>query len=92
MFVSARVEQSGGAGPVLAVVVQDSGAGASERELMRGRTDGVGLKNIERRLAVQYGDRAVLAIRSAPGVGTTVEVRFPVDLRAADAAPARSAS
>lgn len=90
--VTARVEASA-SGPMLVVVVQDTGVGATERELTRGRSAGVGLKNIERRLAVLYGDRAALAIRSAPGTGTTVEVRLAVDVTAAvDPAAARSAS
>ena len=33
---------------------------------------GVGLSNVERRLACQYGDAASLSIESAPGAGTTV--------------------
>src|SRR5258706_2876634 len=45
--VTARLEGSSGADGVLAILVQDSGAGASEQELRRGRADGVGLKNIE---------------------------------------------
>jgi len=91
--VTARLEHSAASGPMLAVVVHDSGAGATDRELIRGRSDGVGLRNIERRLAVQYGDRAALAIRSAPGVGTTVEVRLPVELAvSADAVAARDVS
>ena len=64
---------------MLSIVVEDSGVGATERELTRGRRHGVGLKNIERRLDMQYGDRAALVIDSAPGVGTSVEVRLPVD-------------
>ena len=63
------------------MAVEDSGVGATVRELTRGRRHGVGLKNIERRLEMQYGDRAALTIESAPGVGTTVKVRLPVDDR-----------
>jgi signal transduction histidine kinase len=93
LSVTARLEQSPTSGPMLAVIVQDSGAGATERELERGRRDGVGLRNIERRLAVQYGDRAALTIRSEPGAGTTVEIRLPVELRtAADKVTAGGAS
>jgi hypothetical protein len=91
--VAARLETSNDSGPMLVVVVQDSGAGASERELTRGRNDGVGLRNIERRLAVLYGSRAGLVIRSMPGAGTTVEVRMAVDLGPlAEPASPRSAS
>jgi two-component system, LytTR family, sensor kinase len=78
--VTARFEHlSTDSPPSLTVVVEDSGVGATVRELTRGRRHGVGLKNIERRLEMQYGDRAALTIESAPGVGTTVKVRLPVD-------------
>jgi sensor histidine kinase YesM len=59
--------------------VHDSGAGATEAELRRGRAAGVGLNNIARRLALQYGESAGLAICSAPGIGTTVELRLPAE-------------
>jgi len=78
--VTARFERTSPDAPlVLSVLVEDSGVGATERELTRGRRDGVGLKNIERRLDMLYGDRAALVIDSAPGVGTSAEVRLPVD-------------
>jgi len=86
VVVTARVDTAGPE-PVLAVVVRDSGAGASEQQLRRGRDQGVGLKNIEQRLRCQYGDAAALTIRSTPGLGTTVEVRLPVELKA-DVEPA----
>jgi sensor histidine kinase YesM len=38
----------------------------------------LGLSNVERRLACQYGDHASLDIRSSPGRGTVVEIRVPV--------------
>ncbi len=44
-----------------------------------GREVGVGLMNIERRLAFQYGATASLSIDSTPGEGTTVEIRLPVE-------------
>ena len=81
VVVTARLDTAGPE-PILAVVVKDSGAGASEQQLRRGRDEGVGLKNIEQRLRCQYGDAAALTIRSTPGLGTTVEVRLPVELKA----------
>ena len=63
----------------LSVVVQDTGAGTSPEALQRGRDVGVGLRNIERRLQHQYGANASLSIRTAPGEGTTAEIRLPVD-------------
>jgi sensor histidine kinase YesM len=46
------------------------------------------LRNIERRLDYQYGAAAALSIESTAGIGTIVEVRLPVMLKAADG-PAR---
>jgi two-component system, LytTR family, sensor kinase len=63
----------------LALVVHDTGAGTTEAALRQGRKGGVGLRNIERRLACQYGASAWMSIRTTPGEGTTVEIRLPVD-------------
>jgi two-component system LytT family sensor kinase len=77
--VRATLEGSGPDARQLALVVHDTGAGTTEAALQRGRTAGVGLRNIERRLACQYGDSAWMSIRTTPGEGTTVEIRLPVD-------------
>jgi two-component system LytT family sensor kinase len=77
VVVTARIEHPHNAAPLLAVVVQDTGAGASAAALRHGRETGVGLKNVERRLVCQYGEEASLVLRSAPGRGTTVEIRQP---------------
>jgi two-component system LytT family sensor kinase len=66
----------------LALVVHDTGVGTTEATLQQGRKTGVGLRNIERRLACQYGGSAWLSIRTTPGEGTTVEIRLPVDAAA----------
>jgi sensor histidine kinase YesM len=77
--VTARIEDAGDLdAPVLVLTVGDTGAGASDEALQRGRESGVGLRNIERRLACQYGDAASLSIRTAVAAGTVVEVRLPV--------------
>ena len=36
------------------------------------------MRNVERRLACQYGDAASLSIRTVPEEGTIVEVRVPL--------------
>ena len=77
--VSARLEDRE-SDATLVLVVSDSGVGASEATLRRGRADGVGLANIERRLAGHYGSAASLSLVSAPGRGTTVEIRLPAEL------------
>jgi signal transduction histidine kinase len=64
----------------LQIQVRDTGVGASERDLAQGRTRGIGLQNVEQRIKRHYGDAATFAIRSAPGVGTTVELSLPVNL------------
>jgi two-component system LytT family sensor kinase len=75
--VSARFDDSGRE-RVLSLVVRDS-AGSTQVALARGRATGVGLRNIERRLAAQYGPAASLTIQTSPGAGTTVEIRLPAD-------------
>ncbi len=92
VVVSARLE-SANATSSLVLTVHDTGSGVSTGQLEQGRRVGVGLANIERRLAHQYGDLAGLTIRSEPGSGTTVEIRLPVESEAlADPTPARTAS
>jgi two-component system LytT family sensor kinase len=62
----------------LQIWVRDTGAGASEIELAHGRKRGVGLANIEQRIRRHFGEAATFSIRSAPGVGTTVELSLPI--------------
>jgi two-component system LytT family sensor kinase len=77
----------------LVVSVTDTGAGATALQLQSGRGGGVGLDNIERRLACHYGDAASLVVSTEPGSGTTVEIRLPADLTPAEVGlPSRSAS
>jgi two-component system LytT family sensor kinase len=68
----------------LSLIVQDTGAGATTEALQRGRTIGVGLRNVERRLECQYGNAASLSIRTTPGEGTFVEIRLPVERNVTD--------
>ena len=76
--ITARVERTPGETPQLVLVVSDTGAGVSPDDLGRRRQLGVGLANVERRLAGHYGGAASLSIHSEPNVGTTVEIRLPV--------------
>jgi two-component system LytT family sensor kinase len=64
----------------LQIWVRDTGAGASEEELAHGRTRGIGLQNVEQRIKRHFGDAATFDIRSASGIGTTVELSLPVNL------------
>jgi two-component system LytT family sensor kinase len=78
VMIRASVDGVDGEGRELLLVVQDTGAGTTASALQRGREEGVGLRNIERRLDYQYGAGASLSIESAAGIGTIVEVRLPV--------------
>jgi signal transduction histidine kinase len=78
ILVSARVDRAPSGDTTLHLLVRDSGAGVSVEGLRAGRESGVGLANIERRLACQYGDAAVMRLHSEPGAGTIVEITLPV--------------
>ena len=81
--VHATIERTGDLRRSLLLVVQDTGAGATADELRQGREVGVGLRNVERRLAGQYGAEASLTVHTLAGQGTTVEIRIPPDSRVA---------
>ncbi|HTA75128.1 MAG TPA: histidine kinase [Gemmatimonadaceae bacterium] len=66
-------------GPTMIITILDTGVGVSAADLAQRRARGIGLSNVEARLAHYYGDAASIAVRSAPGVGTTIEVRVPVE-------------
>ncbi len=69
--ISARLQQD-----MVFISVKDSGVGATDSVLQRRKARGVGLSNVEQRL-MRYGSGpAPLVVQSAPGVGTTVEVRI----------------
>jgi len=76
--VRARVDAEDSKARYLSLIVEDTGLGATAGDLLLGKEAGVGLRNIERRLAVQYGAAASLSIHSTPGAGTTVTVRLPL--------------
>ena len=61
------------------VSVIDTGLGVTESTLeRRKRRGGLGLSNIEQRLRRYSNAETPLVIRSTPGVGTTVEIRIPI--------------
>src|SRR5207247_9339596 len=67
VVVSGRLERSATGALELSLIVRDTGSGATADDLERGRAAGVGLRNGERRLAVQHGSAAALTIHSPPG-------------------------
>jgi two-component system LytT family sensor kinase len=81
VVVSARIENGDGVNNLadsLCISVRDTGVGASEVTLARGRRQGVGLSNVRRRLACVYGQAASLNLTSNPGRGTVAEIRMPL--------------
>jgi LytS/YehU family sensor histidine kinase len=77
--VMARIEEEADDGTgVLQVTVQDTGAGAAGSD-RRTAGEGIGLSNVERRLALAYGDRASLRFACPAGRGARVDVRIPFD-------------
>jgi sensor histidine kinase YesM len=81
VVIRARIERLCGAQRRLELTVEDTGAGTTRETLERGRALGVGLRNVERRLACQYGDAASLSIRTVPDEGTVVEIRVPLAIK-----------
>lgn len=63
----------------LQIRVCDTGAGAGANALEHGRQRGVGLANVEQRVRRHFGAAGMFAIRSAAGIGTTVELGLPIN-------------
>jgi two-component system, LytTR family, sensor kinase len=77
VMVAAALHRNGNQQGELRLCITDTGVGSTDVALRRGRKRGVGLRNVERRLACHYGHHASLTVRTAPGQGTTVEIRLP---------------
>jgi signal transduction histidine kinase len=89
VHVSARLEEAAEQpAPFLHLTVRDTGTGVSAAELQGSRRSGIGLTSVEQRLERQYGARARLQVRGAPGAGTTVEIRLPLPSAHVALAPA----
>jgi two-component system, LytTR family, sensor kinase len=84
VWISARVRRTSGHPPELALTVHDSGTGTTSSELERRRHLGLGLRNVEGRLACQYGSAASLTVHTSPGEGTTVTILLPAEFGAID--------
>jgi two-component system LytT family sensor kinase len=81
VIVWARVDAHSRPVPMLHVAITDTGAGAEIAAFTGQRREGVGVGNVERRLARHYGDAATMTIRTTPGAGTCVELWLPVTAR-----------
>jgi hypothetical protein len=71
VWISAEIVQRG-AGPAVAVNVEDDGLG-----LRPGLSEGVGLSNVRAQLETRYGERARLTLTSREGGGVTATVCVP---------------
>jgi signal transduction histidine kinase len=71
--VSARLQEG-----ELVVSVTDTGLGVTDEVFARRKDGGVGLNNVEQRLQRYRPGTAPLRIQSTPGIGTTVEIRVPL--------------
>lgn len=80
--ITARLQRDGEA-PELHLHVRDTGQGATPAELSHGRRHGVGLANLQRRLALHYGPAARFELRSRPGHGTVAGLVLPLETEAA---------
>ena len=77
VMVSARLK-NGAIPPTLCISVSDTGSGVSQERLELGRSRGVGLANVERRLECFYEKSASVEFHSQPDKGTTVELQLPL--------------
>lgn len=66
------------------ITIQDNGAGMSEEELKRineesyeDKLSGFGIKNVRKRILLNYGDQYSIHFTSSPGIGTTAEIIIP---------------
>jgi two-component system, LytTR family, sensor kinase len=69
------------AGDRVRIEVADDGVGMADRPgatLRRSTGAGIGIKNVQERLEVLYGDRARFDVVSNPGRGTLVTIEIPV--------------
>ncbi len=68
------------AGSAACIAVEDDGVGAEPQHLERalsGRTDSVGLRNVDERLRATFGHGHGLLVETAPGAGTKVSFSVP---------------
>jgi len=59
------------------IEVEDDGLGMTREQLSTALTDGIGLSNVNERLAVIYGAAYQVQLSSVPGVGTVIRLEIP---------------
>ena len=64
------------------IEVADDGVGMTNRPVstLRRAGAGIGMKNVQERLDVLYGDQAKFTVVSNPGRGTLVSIEIPANL------------
>jgi signal transduction histidine kinase len=65
----------------LRVEVQDNGPGCDPQQIAQAA--GMGMRTIQRRLALEYGDAAAWTVRTAPGAGMSVAFSVPLETASA---------
>ena len=59
------------------IEVIDNGAGMADTDVSRSREGGIGLRNVDERLRVIYGENHHLQLESTPGEGTCARIEIP---------------
>ncbi len=59
------------------IEIVDNGAGMADTDVSRSREGGVGLRNVDERLRVIYGENYHLRLESTPGEGTCARIEIP---------------
>jgi two-component system sensor histidine kinase YesM len=74
-------------GDIIILKVLDNGIGMDEKTIEKimhssitRESHGYGVRNINDRIKLRYGEAYGLSYRSKPGIGTEVEIRFPKDI------------
>lgn len=73
-----------GQGDDVEIIVRDNGTGMEQEKaetLVTYQAKGYGLKNVNDRIRLLYGESYGIQIYSAPGEGTTVIMRFPKEIK-----------
>lgn len=65
------------AGDRVEIDIRDNGGGFDARVLGDGGKSGTGLRNLRRRLELEYGSAGVLLVESAPGTHTLISITVP---------------
>lgn len=73
LTISARLDV---AGQQIDIAVTDDGPGCAEATMSQ--SAGLGVRTVERRLKLEYGDRAAFNIRTSPGAGFRVHMLIPL--------------